>query len=232
MNWPDDFVNKIICGNCLEVMKKVPNESIDIIYADPPFNVGKDYGKFNDKKSEKEYWIWLKEIIIEIFRILKRDTRFYIFHTDKGSFKLKPICEKIGFKYSQTLIWYRPNLGGGGVGPRISGDWHYMHEQILLFHKGKRTNMLSSPLSNCYSVQVVPAPQTNFKDGRDHVAQKPLKLMERLIVRTPGQLILFPFLGSGIDTRAAKNLKRDFIGIEINPDYVKIANERLAQGVL
>ena len=56
--------------------------------------------------------------------------------------------------------------------------------------------------------------------------------MKHLIGRTPGKTILFPFLGSGTDTRAAKDLKRNFIGIEINPDYCKIAEERLAQGVL
>ena len=107
-----------------------------------------------------------------------------------------------------------------------------MHEHILLFRKGKRTPMLSSHDVNCFSVFIYPSPQRNFKGGRDHPAQKPLELMKHIIYRTPGDLILFPFLGSGIDTRAAKDLKRKFIGIEINPDYCKIAEERLAQGVL
>lgn len=56
--------------------------------------------------------------------------------------------------------------------------------------------------------------------------------MEHIIYRTPGDLILFPFVGSGVDIRAAKNLKRNFVAIDINPNYVEIAKERLAQGVL
>lgn len=229
--WPSDFINKIHCADCLEFMKEMPNSSVDFCIADPPFNVGKDYGNFNDKKPELEYWKWLKERIEQIFRVLKKNSRLYIFHGDRGIFKLKPLCESIGFKYHQNLIWHKRNLCTFRSG-RITGDWHFMHENILLFHKGKRTSMLPSHYANCFSVLIYPSPQRNFKEGRSHPAQKPLQLIKHIIYRTPGDLILFPFLGSGIDTRAAKDLKRNFIGIEINPNYCKIAEERLAQGVL
>ena len=80
MNYPDDFINKIICGDCLEVMKEMPDESIDFIIADPPFNVGLNYGNnFNDKKPEKEYWKWLELRIQEMFRVLGENSRLYIF---------------------------------------------------------------------------------------------------------------------------------------------------------
>jgi len=231
VNWPTDFLNKIICGDCLEIMRQMPDESVDLCIADPPFNVGKNYGKTtNDKQSHADYWAWLKDRLIEIYRLLKENSRLYIFHTDIGVFQLKPLCELIGFRYSQTLIWYGPNLVGSRG--RISKDWHCMHENILLFYKGKRTPMLSTHESNCYSVQVCVRPQSNFKGGRDHPAQKPSKLLNSLISRSPGQVILFPFLGSGVDTRAAKDHHRDFVGIEINSDYCEIAEERLAQGVL
>ena len=212
-------------------MRQIPDESVGCCFADPPFNVNLNYGAgFNDKKSPKEYWTWLKERLREIYRILKNPGRLYIFCTDKGVFKLKPICESLGFNYHQMLIWYRPNLAGGRCG--IKGDWHYMHEIILLFHKGKRTPMQIGISYNCFSVLSYPAPQSNFKGGRDHPAQKPVSLMKHLISRTPGNPILFPFLGSGTDTRAAKDLRRDFIGIELNPAYCSIARERLGQEVL
>jgi DNA modification methylase len=229
--WPEDFINKIICGDCLEVMKEMPGECIDFCIADPPWNVGKDYEKFNDKKEENEYWNWLKERLSQIFRVLKKNSRFYCFHGDKQIFKLKPLCEELGFNYHQTLIWHKRNLCSFRSG-RITGDWHFMHESILLFHKGKRSPMITGHQFNCFSVFIYPSPQSNFKGGRDHPAQKPLNLMKHIISRTRGDLILFPFLGSGVDTRAAKDLKRNYIGIEINPDYCKIAEERLAQGVL
>ena len=89
MNWPDDFINKIICGDNLEVMKEMPSSSIDFCIADPPFNVGLDYGKkFNDKKSATEYWSWLKARVQEIYRVLKDGSRLYIFHSDQGIYKL------------------------------------------------------------------------------------------------------------------------------------------------
>lgn len=230
--WPDDFVNKIICGDCLDVMKKMPSSSTDFCIADPPFNVGLNYGEnFNDKKPEKEYWKWLKDRVREIYRVLKENSRLYIFHTDKGTYKLKPLCESIGFKYHQNLIWHKRNLCSFKSG-RITGDWHFMHENILLFHKGKRTPMISSHDANCFSVLIYSSPQRNFRGGRDHPAQKPLGLIKHIIYRTPGEIILLPFVSTGTEARAAKDLKRNFIGIEINPDYCKIAEQRLAQGVL
>lgn len=231
MKFPKDFINKVIHGDCLKVMKQMPNESVDMIIADPPFNKNLNYGKYyNDARDPVKYWRWLDKRIKEMFRILKKDTRFYIFHCDDGIFDLKPICEKYHFKYHQTLIWFRPNMTTSN---RIKGDWHFMHENILLFHKGKRTKMLPAhEITNCFSVRIYPSPQSNFKGGRDHPAQKPVKLMASLIARTPGEIILDPFCGVGSSLRAAKNIKRQFIGIEINPDYCKIAEEILAQEVI
>jgi len=232
MNWPTDFINQVICGDCLDIIKEMPDQVIDFCIADPPWNVGKDYGDFDDNKEEDKYWPWLSERIVQIFRVLKKNSRLYCFHGDKQIFKLKPLCESLGFTFHQTLIWHRRNLCSFKKKGHITGDWNFMHENILLFHKGKRTSMLKNLSSNCFSVFIHAAPQSNWKGGRDHVAQKPLDLIKDLICRTPGQLILFPFLGSGIEARAAKDLRRDFIAIELNPKYCKIAKERLAQEVI
>ena len=212
------------------MMGEMPDGCVDLIIADPPFNIGMDFGDFNDKKSEKEYWSWLKLRIKEIYRILNDSSRLYVFHNDKKIFKLKPVCESIGFTFHQTLIWYGPNF----IAPwKVKGDWSYMHEIMLLFHKGKRTKMiLAAKNINSSSVQVHIRPQSNYKGGRDHPTQKPISLYSTIFARTPGEIILDPFLGSGSSLVAAKNLKRKFIGIEINADYCKIAEERLAQGVL
>ena len=230
MKWPDDFINKIICGDCLEVMREMPDECVDLVIADPPFNLGKNFGDFDDKKPEQEYWDWLKLRLKEIYRVSNEGSRFYIFHNDKKVFKLKPICESMGFKFHQVLIWYAPNF----IAPwRVQGDWSYMHETILLFYKGKRTKMLLQPKHiSSSSVQVHVRPQSNFKGGRDHPTQKPISLYAAIIGRTPGKIMLDPFLGIGGSLVAAKNLKRTFIGIETNPDYCKIAEELLTQGVL
>lgn len=227
----EDIINKIHCVDCLEFMKEMPDGCVDLCIADPPFNVGKDYGNFDDRKSRGHYWKWIEKRIKQIVRVLKNDTRFYIFHTDHGIYKLKPICEKEGFIFRQQLIWYGPNLGGA----KIKADWAYSHEIILLFHKGKpkKTEMINAiDYSTTFSVQVHSRPQRNYKGGRDHPAQKPVSLLAAMISRTPGQIILDPFCGVGTALIAAKNLKRDFIGIEISEEYCAIARERLAQEVL
>jgi len=229
MKYPEDFIDKVICGDCLDIMRKMPDESVDLCIADPPFNIGKDYGKFDDGKNEEIYWHWIESRIKEIYRVLKQGSRFYIFHIDDGIFKLRPICEKYDFKFHQLLIWYRPNLIGR---KRIGKSWNCMHENILLFHKGKRTKMLSNRNVNCFNVFIYPSPQSNFKGGRDHAAQKPIGLLADMISRTPGEIILDPFCGVGTSLIAAKNLSRNFIGIEINQEYCNISNEKLKQGII
>jgi len=106
-------LNKIIPGDCIEVMKDFPDNSIDIVIADPPFNTGKNYGEtYNDRRPSEEYWAWMKDWIKEVYRILKNDTPFYCFHTDNGIFKLRPIIEKAGFVFRQLLVWHHPNGWG------------------------------------------------------------------------------------------------------------------------
>jgi len=233
MNWPSDFINEIHCADCLEFMKKnMPDRSVDFVIADPPFNVSLNYGhEFNDKRPVNIYWKWMKERIKQITRVLKDDSRLYIFQPDKGMFKLKNICENHGLKFRQNIIWFGPNIVGRKGG---QGDWSYMHETIMLFVKGKPKRMLAAHhnVATTFSVQIHTRPQRNFKYSRDHPAQKPISLMAALISRTPGEIFLDPFCGSGSSLRAAKDLKRNFIAIEINPDYCKIAEERLAQGVI
>ena len=216
--------NQIICGDCLEVMKNWPDKCVDLIVVDPPFNVGKDYGETtNDNRID--YWKWIELRFKEAYRILRDDTRLYSFNTDKGMFEFKPILEEIGFDYVQTLIWYGPNLVGGRG--RISSDWHYMHEPIILMRKGKRTPMISSEFSNCYSVQVHIRPQSNFKEGRFHIAEKPLSLLISILSRTPGKIVCDFCCGVGTTCVAAKKLGRRYIGIDISPEYCRIAEERL-----
>lgn len=220
----------IVHGDCLDVMKRMPDKCVDLVLTDPPFNVGKDYGEgTDDKQDPEEYWSWLNHRLSEVIRIMN-DGRFYMFHTDKGMFQLRPLLEQYGLTYGQMLIWFGPNLVGGA---RIQNDWHYSHEPCLLMRKGKRGPMINSRYApNCFSVQVIPRPQRNFKEGRHHVAQKPTKLFLRILARTPGNLVLDPFLGSGTTLVAAKQLGRRGIGIEIEHKYCLIAQERLRQEVL
>ena len=175
--------------------------------------------------TDKEYWNWFKKRFTEIVRVVG-DGYFYISHSDKGVYKAKPILQKLGLEYIQTLIWW----GKNGYSMQLHRkSWSYRHEPILFFQKGEPDNLSAGKLGDWYS-SVIEAtrPQSNFKEGRCHPTQKPLLLYWRLLKRTPGQIILDTFCGSGTTCVAAKMLGRRYIGIDINPDYCKIAEERLS----
>ncbi len=114
---------------------------------------------------------------------------------------------------------------------RITGDWNYLSENILLFRKGKRTPMLRSEISNTHNWFVETTPQSNFKKDyqkRVHPAQFPVELIRKIISRTPGQVVLDPFCGAGSVCIAARDMDRDYIGIDLSEEYCRLAEERLA----
>jgi len=227
----EEWENTVQCMDCLEGMKQLPDGCVDLVVTDPPFNVGMDYGaKYNDDQEKGKYLVFMEEWLNQSLNLTTESGRLYFFSPDKWLFDLREIIDRVGWKFVQLLVWYGPNMPGG---TKISLDWHPLHEFIFLCRKGKRTPMLNAgALSNCHSVLVYTRPQRNFTNGRWHPAQKPLKLIKALIARSPGNLILDPFMGSGTTALACKQLGRRFIGFEINPKYVEICNQRLAQEVM
>ena len=215
-------------GDCREILPELPQVA-NCIFTSPPYNVGLEYIGMEDKLPEQEFQYHLDECLRLLFASVKDSSRFYCIVGDKMLWWLKPLAEKWGWSFVQLLAWCKPNLAGGGN--RISGDWAYMTEWILLFRRGKRTPMLSGE-SNTHSYFVLPSPQRNWnEDVKQHIAQWPLKLPKQILSRTPGDMILDPFMGSGTTLRAAKDLRRKAIGIEIEEKYCEIAAKRLSQEV-
>lgn len=103
---------------------------------------------------------------------------------------------------------------------------------ILFMVKGEPDNLLAGVRGMWYtSVLNVPRPQSNFKEGRDHPTQKPIRLYVNLIQRTPGKVVFDPFLGSGTTILACRKLGRDCIGYEINPEYEKLIQKRVHKAI-
>ena len=97
----DEYINKIICGDCLEVMKDCSDGCVDLVVTDPPYNLGKNYGTgHNDRLPEKEYWELVRKWTEAWYRLLG-DGYCYVSHSDKGIYRLKPQMEASGFKYNQ-----------------------------------------------------------------------------------------------------------------------------------
>jgi len=192
--YPDDFINKIICGDCLEVMKEMPKGDVDLVLTDPPYP---DY-------HEELYGY--QNGLLDCLGFF--NCKQFIFWSAKVNFPLD---------YTAIHIWDKKTG---------CGSWY---ERIFERNGNKEYKVYRYYLINSTVAQ-------NYTGDTfwGHPSQKPIKLIERLISENTkeGHTVFDPFIGSGTTAEACKLLHRNFIGIEINPDYCKIAEERLAQGVL
>ena len=218
---------RLIQGDCVEVMKTLPNNSIDIIFTSPPYNCGLPYKSYDDNLSVDEFQKFNQKWMRECSRILAEDSRMYVVCSDKLLFDIVNISKDLEINFVQLLVWCKPNLSGGSG--KITGDWNFLTENIPLFRKGKRTAMLNGN-TNTHNFFVIPQPQSNFNyDKKVHIAQFSLDLPKRILARTPGQVVLDCFAGSGATGVACVELNRDFIGIEIDPDYIEMAEKRISR---
>lgn len=197
----EEFVNKIIQGDCLEVMKGMPDKSVDLVLTDPPYGVNMDYDVYND--TEENWYKLIKNFIPEAKRVAKM-----VIMPSCQIKRLKWIYDN--FPPDWLICWYKGSVGCAGF--MGFNDW----EPHLVY--GKNTNTMHDYF------KVTP---TSFNN--QHPCPKPIQWAEWLISRATkeGQIVLDPFLGSGTTAVACKRLKRNFIGIEISPEYCKMAEERL-----
>ena len=216
--------NNIVTGNCISVMNSMDEFSVDIILTSPPYNVGLNYDGFDDNITDEEHRNFSYEWLVEAFRVLSDGGRMYVIVSDNMIYWFREVAEKAGFKYVQKLVWCKPNFVG--MAGKITNDWNYMTEDILLFRKGKRTAMLRGS-GTTHNYFVVPTPQSNWTGGRIHPAQIPVNLCVKILDRTPGNIVLDPFAGSGSVLVAAKILWRNYIGIELVDSVAERARIRL-----
>lgn len=224
MSWPDDFINKIICGDSLSVMKEMPDECVDLILTDPPYNIGKKYGVFQDKQEEKVYKKWLLLRTNEAERLLRKDGMIFIFMPQ--------------FNMRKWIAWF-PKKSRIFAGIKNFTQFRnivvqYSWSPIIFWEKEKsKIKAIAGKRDWCLE-HTASAWGRSGLNQKDHPAIRDLSILSYLIKNfsSKGDIVLDIFMGLGSTARAAKDLKRNFIGIEINPDYCKIAEERLAQGVL
>lgn len=218
------FKKQIIQGDCIDEMKKLPDKSIDMIYADPPYNVSKAEW---DTFDATEYDVFTIDWIRECLRVLKPSSNFYIHHTSAGIWRMYDLTEKTFNLTPDVLVWNYRNLVQG----RDSKTKYLStYQPILHINLGnKELNFDKMWSDERFDVQTVATPQTNFEEGKVHITQKPLELMEWL-VRTgsnKGEVVLDPMAGSGTTGIACLKNDRDFILIEKEPEYIEIIHRRL-----
>lgn len=190
-------------GNCLEILKTIPDKSIDAIIADPPYNVGIDYGEtYNDNLTSGEFIEWARVWFTECRRISQT-----VMITGQGRLPDYAIIEP----WKWLLAWLK--LGAMGRSPVGFNNF----EPIALWGRGSNN-----------SVDVIRAPIVPDKSVSGHPCPKPIQWAVGQLLCIPwAQTILDPFMGSGTTGVACVQLNRSFIGIEINPRYFEIAQQRI-----
>ena len=245
------YLDKITQGDCITEIKKISDDSIDLIIADPPYNLNKDFGEWKESKKKLEWLGWSKEWLNECKRVLKPGGSIFVYGIHHHLCWLQCHMYELGLDYRRQIIWHYEN-GFSGYTKTLSA--HY--EPLLWFSKGKSftyhpirepyksTDRLKHKITKNGKVWE-PNPEgrmagdvwsfpvlagRRFKDEKvKHPTQKPLSISNRIVQHfsSPKEIILIPFGGSGSECVSAKLNGRHFIGFELNPNYIEIANKRL-----
>lgn len=232
---------QIIQGDALELFKNIKYESIDLIIADPPYNLGKNYGNNHDLKGFEEYLSFSSKWLNEAYRVLKPTGTIYVFMGVRFISYLYQIMDRdLRMHFNSWICWhYTQGMGRKkGFSPR--------HDDILMFTKTAkykfnldavrvpqkyyraRNNMRGANPGDVWKFSHVHYSNPN---RQNHPTQKPEGLIERMVLASSneGDVVLDPFAGSGTTLRVCQQLNRSCIGFELNPDYVKMIEVRLNQ---
>jgi DNA modification methylase len=233
--------NYFKCGDAIEVMRKLPSLSVDLVIADPPYNLGKDYGNNRDVKAWHEYEQFTNQWLTEAIRLMKPTASIYIFMGVRFISNLFKLLEdEFKLNFNGWITWhYTQGMGRKrGFSPR--------HEDILYFTKTddytfnldsvrvpqkyfrKRNNMNGANPGDVWQFSHV---HYCSAEREKHPTQKPEALIERMIKASSNEndLVLDPFVGSGTTCRVANLLNRGWIGIDLNPDYIQMSKRRIKQ---
>lgn len=209
-------LNKVYCMDCLEGLKKLPDKSVDLVVTDPPYGIGADKGvggfgsspktanKYNDNWDNETP---SKEVFEEILRVGKK---VFIFGGNFFTDKL-PVGR-------HWIVWDKQG--------DIKFDNPFSACELVW------TNLDKNSIKKIVCIQQGFVKDKELNNQRIHPTQKPIKIMRDIIKDHEGMIILDPFMGSGTTAVACKQLGRNFIGFEISPEYVDVANKRLQQEVL
>ena len=246
------LLDKIHKGDCILGMRSLPDECVHLIIADPPYNLDKDFGEWKESERKSEWLPWCKEWLEECKRILVPGGNILVYGIHHHICWIQCFLLELELSYRRQIIWYYEN-GFAGYGKRSLAA-HY--EPILWFSKGagytyhpirepyKSTERLKYKIIK-NGKEWKPNPEGRLAGdvwrfptlaGRrfraekvDHPTQKPLALTDRIIrhFSNTGDIVLVPFAGSGTECLGAISNDRSYIGFELNPDYIEIANNRI-----
>ena len=230
-------------ADCIEVLKTLKPNSIDLIFADPPYflsNGGKSIhsgkivsvnkGDWDDKSKYDNHLHFTKEWLQQSFRVLRYGGSIWISGTVHNIFDVKNYLDEIGFKIINIVVWHKSDPP-----PLIYKNKLKFSYELIIWGKkdGKHTfnyqDMFDINGEEMQDVWIIPAVQMSEKKFGYHPTQKPEALLERIIkaCSNVGDTVLDPFSGSGTTCYVAKKLNRKYIGIEKDKEYFNISKRRI-----
>lgn len=244
----EKIINKILNGDALELFKDIPDNSIDITFADPPFNLKKKYNGYKDSLEFEEYLNWCEVWIKEMVRVTKPTGAIFIHNIPKWLTYYSSILNKYA-TFRHWISWDAPTAPmGKSLQPSHYGILYYVKDikqskfyELRYPHKrcrkcgfllkdygGKKEGLHPfGPLLSDVWTDIHRIKHNKYRD--EHPCQLPIHLLERIILMTTDEsdVVLDPFMGTGTTAIASKRLGRKFIGFELDKKYVTIANNKL-----
>jgi len=219
------MVIKLYQGDCLELMKDLPDGSIDLVLTDPPYLINYKTNRRKDKTHRFCNPIindnndqLIIDFIYESYRVLKDNTAFYCFCSPDTVEFFKYSIQQAGFKIKNIIVWVKNNWTAGD----LKAQYGKQYELIIYANKGRR-ELNGKRISDVWYFDRVAGKK------QLHQNQKPLELIQQIIEKSSKEndLVLDPFMGSGSTGVACINTNRNFIGIEKDETYFKIAKKRI-----
>jgi site-specific DNA-methyltransferase (adenine-specific) len=230
---------QVKCGDAIDLLSTLEEDSVDLIIADPPYNLGKSYGNNSDEMSFSDYLDFTRKWLFECGRVLKKTGSIYVFMGFRYISYLYDIMDKeLDLRFNSWIVWhYTQGVGKTkGFSPR--------HDDVLFFtatdeftfnlddirvpqkYYRQRNNMRGANPGDVWTFSHVHYSNPN---RQAHPTQKPEGLIERMVLASSnsGDLVLDPFSGSGTTLRVCDQLERASLGLEINPEYVDMTKKRL-----
>ncbi len=245
-------VNQIIQGDCIEVLRRFPAKSVDLIFADPPYNlqlrnellrpnqtivdgVDDEWDQFADVA---EYDSFTEQWLSECRRVLKDDGTIWVIGSYHNIFRVGTIMMNLGYWILNDVIWHKTNPMPNFRGTRFQNATETLiwakksaeqKKYTFNYHAMKHLND-DKQMQNVWHIPLCTGSERIKVNGKKaHSTQKPEALLYRIILSSsnPGDVVLDPFFGSGTTGAVAKKLKRNYIGIELEPSYIEIARRRI-----
>lgn len=216
----------------LELLRELEDGAAGLVLTDPPYNVGLGYEKHTDEMRVGRYWSWMYQVVQEAERAVGYDGCLAVVTPLNQRRHWTGLLDELGLQEikGSPVSWMRPNFGGGV--PFGNGFDHATYQIHVLAGRGFEVVTdppRSSGVTTHNYIEAV-TPQSNFDEGRQHAAQQPVRVYEKIVLKCSraGDLVLDPFAGSGTAGVAARRWGRRFRGSDTGPEAVETSRERIA----